>query len=66
MHISKACRSNESASNQKPTVYKVYNLSDRKCEHHAIKHDVMMNNNKIIVEVDNGASATLINEPRVH
>ena len=65
-HISKACRSNKSASEQKPTVYELYNMSDRKCEPPAIKLDVMMNNTKIIVEVDTGASATLINESTFH
>ena len=38
-------------------------MSDRKC---AIKLDVMMNNTKIIVEVDAGASATVINESTFH
>ena len=33
----------------------------KKCEPPAIKLDVMMNNTKIIVEVDTKASATLIN-----
>ena len=65
-HISKACRSNKSASDQKLTVYELYNMSDGKCEPPAIKLDVMMNNNKIIVEVDTGASATLINESTFH
>ena len=58
-HISKACNSNKTASDQKPTVHELYNLSDRQCEPPAIKLDVMMNNTKIIVEVDTGASATL-------
>ena len=65
-HISKACRSKKSASDQKPTVYELYNISDRKSEPPAIKLDVMMNNTKIIVEVDTGASATLINESTFH
>ena len=65
-HISKACRSKKSASDQKPTVYELYNMSDRKCEPPAIKLDVMMNNTKIIIEVDTGASATLINESTFH
>ena len=43
-----------------------YNLSDRKCEPPAIKLDVMMNNTKIIVEVDTGASATMINKSTFH
>ena len=60
-HISKACHWNKSASDQKPTVYELYNMSDRKCEPPAIKLGVMMTNTKIIVEVDTGASATLIN-----
>ena len=29
-HISKACHSNKSASDQKPMVYELYNMSDRK------------------------------------
>ena len=41
-------------------------MSDRKCEPPAIKLDVIMNNTKIIVEVDSGASATLINELTFH
>ena len=61
-HTSKACHSNKSASDQKHTVYELYNMSDLKCEPPTIKLDVMMNNTKIIVEVDTGASATLINE----
>ena len=65
-HISKACRFNKSASDQKPTLYELYIMSDRKCEPPAIKLDVMMNNTKIIVEVDTGASATLINESTFH
>ena len=55
-----------SASDQKPTVYELYNISDRKCEPPAIKLDVMMHNTKIIVEVDTGASTTLINESTFH
>ena len=65
-NIRKACRSNKSASDQKPTVYELYNMSDQKCEPPAIELDVMMNNTKIIVEVDTGASATLINESTFH
>ena len=65
-HISKACRSNKSASDQKPTVYELYNLSDRKWDPPAIKLGVMMNNAKVIVEVDTGASAMLINELTFH
>ena len=64
--ISKACRSNKSASDQKPTFYELYNMSDRKSEHPAIKLDVMMNHTKIIVEVDTGSSTTLINESTFH
>ena len=64
--INKACHFNKSASDQKPMVYELYNLSDRICERPAIKLDVMMNNTKIIVEVDTGASATLINESTFH
>ena len=37
-----------------------------KCEPPAIKLDVMMNNIKIIDEVDTGAGATLINESTFH
>ena len=65
-NISKACNSNKSASYGKPTVYELYNMSDRKCESPAIKLDIMMNNTKIIVEVDTGVSATLINESTFH
>ena len=41
-------------------------MSHRKCEPPTLKLDVMMNNTKIIVEVDTGASATLINESTFH
>ena len=64
VNISKACHYNKSASDQKSTVFELFNISDRKCEPPAIKLDVMMNNTKIIVEVDTGASVTLINESR--
>ena len=40
-------------------------MSDRKCEPPAIKLDVMMNNTRRIVELDTGASATVINESNV-
>ena len=63
-HISKACHSHKSQT--KPTIYELYNMSDRKCEPPAIKLDVMMNNTKIIIEVDTGASATLINKSTFH
>ena len=66
LHISKACHSNKSASDQKHTVYELYNMSDRKCEPPAIKLDALVHNTKIIVEVDTGASATLINESTFH
>ena len=41
-------------------------MSDRKCEPPAIKLDVLMNNTKLIVEVDTGESGTLINESTFH
>ena len=41
-------------------------MSDRKCELPAIKLEVMMNNSKIIVELDTRESDTLINESTLH